>query len=127
MHLTSSEHLQIFLEIATEALAAGVVQSYLGKLDAITEKSWNLVTEADKASFLILDVLHRHLPNHSILAEESGNLGNTESEYLWAIDPLDGTLTIPCPPIFAASIGLMIAGVPQIGVLDPFHRSYFVR
>lgn len=132
MHLTSSEHLQIFLEIATEAaLAAGVVlQSYLGKLDAITEKGrpGDLVTEADKASeAVILDVLHRHLPNHSILAEESGNLGNTESEYLWAIDPLDGTTNYTHQyPFFAASIGLMIAGVPQIGVIfDPFHKELF--
>jgi myo-inositol-1(or 4)-monophosphatase len=132
MHLTSSEHLQIFLEIATEAaLAAGaVLQGYLGKLDAIAEKGrpGDLVTEADKASeAVILDVLHRHLPSHSILAEESGKLGNTESEYLWAIDPLDGTTNYAHQyPFFAASIGLLIAGVPQLGVIfDPFHKELF--
>jgi len=75
MHLTSSEHLQIFLEIATEA-AAGVFYKVTFRLDAITEKDVLEITEADKPA-VILDVLHRH-PNHSILAEESGNLGNTE-------------------------------------------------
>ena len=131
MHLKSSEHLQIFLEIATEAaLAAGaVLQSYLGNLTNISEKGrpGDLVTEADKASeAVILEVLRRHLPNHSILAEESGKLGNTD-EYLWAIDPLDGTTNFTHQyPFFATSIGLLIAGVPQIGVIfDPFHNELF--
>lgn len=127
----STTELQIFLEIATEAaLAAGaVLQSYLGKLDTITEKGrpGDLVTAADKASeAAVLDVLRRHLPNHAILAEESGKLG-AESEYLWAIDPLDGTTNYAHQyPFFAVSIGLLIAGSPQVGVIfDPFHDELF--
>jgi len=132
MYITSSEQLQIFLEIATEAaLAAGaVLQGYLGNLKEIFEKgrSGDLVTAADKASeAVILEILHRHFPDHAILAEESGKLGNTESEYLWAIDPLDGTTNYAHQyPFFAASIGLLIAGVPQVGVIfDPFHNELF--
>lgn len=128
----TSENLQIFLEIATEAaLAAGaVLQGYWGNLDAITEKGrpGDLVTVADKASeAVILEVLGRHLPSHSILAEESGQLGEKESEYLWAIDPLDGTTNYTHQyPFFATSIGLLIAGVPQVGVIfDPFHNELF--
>ena len=128
----TSEQLQIFLEIATEAaLAAGaVLQGYLGKLDAVVEKGrpGDLVTEADKASeAVILEILRRHFPSHAILAEESGKLGNTESEFLWAIDPLDGTTNYAHQyPFFATSIGLLIAGVPQIGVIfDPFHNELF--
>jgi myo-inositol-1(or 4)-monophosphatase len=126
-------NLQIFLDIATEAaLAAGVVlQDYLGKLeDAITEKGrpGDLVTAADKASEqVILEVLSRHFPSHSILAEESGQIGNQENEYLWAIDPLDGTTNYAHQyPCFAVSIGLLINGVPQVGVIyDPFHHELF--
>ena len=128
----TSEQLQIFLEIATEAaLAAGaVLQGYLGKLNAVVEKGrpGDLVTEADKASeAVILEILRRHFPSHAILAEESGKLGNTESEFLWAIDPLDGTTNYAHQyPFFAASIGLLIAGVPQIGVIfDPFRDELF--
>ncbi|WGV23870.1 inositol monophosphatase family protein [Halotia branconii] len=125
--------LQIFLDIATEAaLAAGaVLQGYLGKLeDAITEKGrpGDLVTAADKASeAIILEILHRHFPQHSILAEESGQLGNQDNEYLWAIDPLDGTTNYAHQyPAFAVSIGLLINGVPQVGVIyDPFHHELF--
>ncbi|MBD2430528.1 MULTISPECIES: inositol monophosphatase family protein [Fischerella] len=126
-------NLQIFLDIATEAaLAAGaVLQAYLGKVeDAITEKGrpGDLVTVADKASEeVILQVLGRHFPSHAILTEESGKLGNQENEFLWAIDPLDGTTNFAHQyPFFAVSIGLLINGVPQVGVIyDPFHDELF--
>ena len=125
--------MQIFLDIATEAaLAAGVVlQDYLGKLeDAITEKGrpGDLVTIADKASEqVILEILGRHFPQHSILAEESGKLGNQDNEFLWAIDPLDGTTNYAHQyPCFAVSIGLLINGVPKVGVIyDPFRDELF--
>ncbi|CEJ44742.1 inositol monophosphatase family protein [Umezakia ovalisporum] len=126
-------NLQIFLDVATEAaLAAGaVLQGYLGKLeDAITEKGrpGDLVTAADKASEAeILSILRRHFPEHSILAEESGKLGNQDNEYLWAIDPLDGTTNYAHQyPSFAVSIGLLVNAVPQVGVIyDPFHEELF--
>jgi myo-inositol-1(or 4)-monophosphatase len=125
--------LEIFLDIATEAaLAAGkVLQEYLGKLeDAVIEKQrpGDLVTAADKASeVVILDILRHHFPEHSILAEESGKLGDQENEYLWAIDPLDGTTNYAHQyPFFAVSIGLLIKGVPQVGVIyDPLHDELF--
>ncbi|MCX7592544.1 MAG: inositol monophosphatase [Fischerella sp.] len=126
-------NLQIFLDIATEAAlaAGGVLQAYLGKLeDAIAEKGrpGDLVTVADKASEeLILEILERHFPQHAILAEESGILGNRENEFLWAIDPLDGTTNFAHQyPFFAVSIGLLIHGVPQVGVIyDPSHDELF--
>lgn len=126
------QQLQIFLDIATEAAlaAGGVLQDYFGKLEAIAEKGrpGDLVTAADKASeVVILEVLHRHLPHHSILAEESGSLGDAESEYCWTIDPLDGTTNYAHQyPMFCVSIGLLIADIPQLGVIfAPFHNELF--
>ncbi len=128
----AAEPLQIFLDIATEAvLAAGVIlQDYWGKLDSIQEKGrpGDLVTVADKAAeAAILKVLQRHVPHHALLAEESGNLGEKNSEYLWAIDPLDGTTNYAHQyPSFSASVGLLIAGVPQVGAIyNPFHNELF--
>ena len=121
-----------FLEIATEAaIAAGeVLLSYLGNIGTATQKGrpGDLVTVADKASeAVVLEILQRHFPTHAILAEESGKLGLAESEYLWAIDPLDGTTNYAHQyPFFAVSIGLLIAGVPEVGVIfDPFHQELF--
>ena len=128
----SQNELQFFLEIATLAAQAGgaVLKSYVGNLRDIQEKgrSGDLVTEADKASEAeILAVLERHVPEHRILTEESGELGDTNSSYLWAIDPLDGTTNFAHQyPFFSVSIGLLIEGVPQVGVIyDPFHDELF--
>lgn len=131
-----SAEFQSILEVATEAaLAAGsVLREYWGKLAAsedITEKgrAGDLVTAADKASeAVILDLLQRHFPTHAILAEESGRLGqNPDSTYLWAIDPLDGTTNYAHQyPVSAVSIGLLVDGVPQLGVIyNPFRDELF--
>ena len=128
----TQDQLQTLLDIATLAAQAGgaVLKSYLGNLTEIQEKgrSGDLVTEADKASeAAILAVLNRHVPEHGILTEESGKLGNTTSQYLWAIDPLDGTTNFAHQyPFFSASVGLLINGIPQVGaVYDPFHDELF--
>ncbi|NIQ16259.1 MAG: inositol monophosphatase, partial [Candidatus Dadabacteria bacterium] len=48
------------------------------------------VTEVDKqAENIIIETLLNSYPDHAILAEESGEQGN--SDYIWIIDPLDGT------------------------------------
>jgi myo-inositol-1(or 4)-monophosphatase len=128
----NSPQLSIYLDVATEAaLAAGkVLQACWGKLESITEKGrpGDLVTEADRlAEAAILEILRRHFPTHSILAEESGQFGDLDAEYLWAIDPLDGTTNYAHQyPFSAASIGLLINGVPQVGaIFDPFHQELF--
>ncbi|BAZ44474.1 inositol monophosphatase family protein [Chondrocystis sp. NIES-4102] len=127
-----TQQLQIFLDVATESvLAAGaILKDRWGKLNNIQEKGrpGDLVTEADKlAEAAVLEVLHRHLPEHQILAEESGSLGNADSQYLWAIDPLDGTTNYAHGlPIAATSVGLIIDGVPSVGaVYNPFTNELF--
>lgn len=132
MNYQPPEQLQNFLDIATEAaLAAGsVLQSYFGNLETIEEKGrpGDLLTAADKAAeAVILEILNRHFPNHAILAEESGQLGEKENKYLWAIDPLDGTTNFAHQyPFFSSSIGLLIDGIPQVGAIyDPFHNELF--
>jgi myo-inositol-1(or 4)-monophosphatase len=128
----SADRLSTYLAVATEAaLAAGeVLQACWGRLESIVEKGrpGDLVTEADKqAEAVILEVLRKHFPEHSILAEESGQFGDLNAEYLWAIDPLDGTTNYAHQyPFSAASIGLLINGVPAVGaIFDPFHRELF--
>lgn len=126
------KQLQTFLDIATEAVLAGgaILQDYLGNLNHIEEKGrpGDLVTEADKtAEAVVLDVLQRHVPTHAILTEESGQLGMVGSEFLWAIDPLDGTTNYAHQyPVSAVSVGLMLAGTPIVGAIyDPFRQELF--
>lgn len=128
----STDTLAVFLDIATEAAMAGgaVLQAYWGKLESVQEKgrAGDLLTEADQlAEQEVLKVLHRHVPDHQILAEESGSSGNNESSFLWAIDPLDGTTNYAHQyPFSATSVGLLYDGIPQVGVIfDPFHQELF--
>ncbi len=83
---------------------------YFGNITSTKKKSTNidLVTKADiESEEYIINQINKEYPNHSILAEESGRITN-ENEYLWVIDPLDGTTNFSHNlPIFAVSIGLV--------------------
>ena len=80
--------------------------------------SLNLVTNVDRAAEkLIIENILTNFPNHSILAEESG-FKNKTHDYLWTIDPIDGTTNfVHGYPSFGVSIGLLIKGVPTLGVV----------
>jgi myo-inositol-1(or 4)-monophosphatase len=132
MPINKAQNLEKYLAIATQAALDGgeILRKYWGKLEHIEEKggSGDLVTEADKQSEkIILDLLQSNFPEHQILAEESGIIGNENSEYLWAIDPLDGTTNYAHGyPVCAVSIGLLINGSPQVGVIyNPFRDELF--
>ncbi len=89
--------------------AGFVIKDAFGKIIQIEFKSGenNLVTEIDKKSeLIIIDFIQKKYPTHSILTEERGELIKN-SEYLWVIDPLDGTTNFAHGlPIFSVSIGL---------------------
>jgi myo-inositol-1(or 4)-monophosphatase len=129
----SEQQLLTFLDIATEAaLAAGaVLRDYVGNIDdKIYQKGrpGDLVTAADKdAEKTVLEVLQRHVPDHDILAEESGKVGDRTSDFRWAIDPLDGTTNYAHQyPFYAVSVGLLYQGAPWLGVIyDPSHDDLF--
>ncbi len=84
--------------------------NYKGKID--------LVTKTDlKSETIIKDIISNSYPNHSILDEESGS-NRMESNYLWIIDPLDGTTNFVhgCQP-FSISIALYKKAEPLIGLV----------
>lgn len=103
-------------------LETGLMQkANLGRADlAVETKSSgiDLVTEIDKASEQsITEFILRHFPGHSILAEESG-LTESDSDYRWIIDPLDGTTNYSQGlPIFSISIALQFRGETVLGVV----------
>ncbi len=78
----------------------------------------NLVTTIDKASEkLITEFIKKKYPTHGILAEEGGETKNS-SEYVWVVDPLDGTTNFAHGlPIFSVSIGVQKNGKTIAGVV----------
>jgi len=84
------------------------------------------VSEVDRmAEQAIVETLLEAYPGHAILAEEGGAQG--QSDYLWIIDPLDGTTNfLHGFPQFAVSIGLQIKGVLNLAVIyDPTRNELF--
>jgi myo-inositol-1(or 4)-monophosphatase len=87
----------------------------------------DVVTDADRASErLIVERLRSAFPDHGIVGEE-GSRSQATNEYLWYVDPLDGTTNFAHGfPVFCVSIGLarnnqVIAGV----VFDPSRNELF--
>ena len=89
----------------------------------------DFVTDVDRAAEnAIIEVLREAYPHHGILAEESGLAGSdSDAEYQWIIDPLDGTTNfIHGFPQYAVSIGLAHKGVmTQAVVYDPNRNELF--
>jgi len=120
------EYIQIAEKAAREA--GEIHLKNLGNVKEIEFKAKNsLVTEVDKLSEeLILSIIKDNFPSHDILAEESGK-HVTDSDYLWLVDPLDGTTNYAhAYPFFSVSIALEVKGVLEVGlVYDPVKDEMF--
>ena len=80
------------------------------------------VTEADRAGENIMrHLIKRSFPAHGVLGEEFGS-ENTEAEYVWVLDPIDGTRAfISGIPVWGTLIGLTRGGTPVYGMMhQPF-------
>ncbi len=96
----------------------------------ISQKQVNdFVTEVDHAAEkIIIETLLTAYPGHGILAEESGSEhGAKDSEFVWIIDPLDGTTNfIHGFPFYCVSIALAVRGkIEQAVVYDPSRNDLF--
>ena len=93
------------------------------------KKANDFVTEVDQmAEAAIIETLLNSYPGHGIWAEESGKAhGAKDSEFVWIIDPLDGTTNfIHGLPVYCVSIALAVRGkVEQAVVYDPTRNDLF--
>ena len=65
---------------------------YSDEVNFEMKNTHDIVTVADlESEKIIINAIKNAFPNHSILSEEKGE-ENNNSEYLWIIDPLDGTI-----------------------------------
>lgn len=121
------------LNIATKAaFAAGeVITRHIYKLNdlSVTEKEANhFVSEVDiKAEHVIMDIIRKAYPDHAILTEESGYHPGQEDEYVWIVDPLDGTHNyLHGVPHYAVSIAVQIKNrIEHAVIYDPHKNECF--
>ena len=129
-----SSNLHPMLNVAIKAARAAGAIINRAALDVeavrISQKQINdFVTEVDHASEkIIIETLLTAYPGHGILAEESGKeYGAKDSEFVWIIDPLDGTTNfIHGFPVYCVSIALAVKGkIEQAVVYDPSRNDLF--
>lgn len=84
----------------------------------------NLVTEVDKAcEKMIVDYLRKEFPDYDVLAEEGSNT-QSNADYKWIIDPLDGTTNFAHGyPLFCVCIALEYKGEIVMGVVYESNRE----
>ncbi|HEX5683824.1 MAG TPA: inositol monophosphatase family protein [Ideonella sp.] len=130
-----SQSIHPMLNIAVKAARTAGAIINRASLDVdlltVTAKSANdFVTEVDHAAeAAIIETILTAYPGHAILAEESGRThGAKHSDFLWIIDPLDGTTNfIHGLPVYCISIALSFRGkIEQAVVYDPTRNDLFM-
>lgn len=106
-------------------LAGAEIQNALWRPFAVDYKDgpghddgWrNPVSEVDRATeALVRARLAERFPQHDIIGEELDERPGRGADFIWAVDPIDGTSNfVNGFPLFAASVGLLYRGYPVVG------------
>jgi myo-inositol-1(or 4)-monophosphatase len=132
IHMSSNLHPMLNVAVSAARAAGAIINRAALDIESvrIAQKQINdFVTEVDqKSEAAIIETLLTAYPGHAIWAEESGREhGAQDSEFVWIIDPLDGTTNfIHGFPIYCVSIALAVKGkVEQAVVYDPTRNDMF--
>lgn len=122
-----------YINVATDAarLAANLMQKYVSRLESIPverKARADYVTEVDRAcEQVIRDHLLKRYRDHGFLGEETGRVGDPDSEHVWIVDPIDGTTNyLRGLGHYAVSIALQVRGRIEHGLIyDPKKDELF--
>jgi len=113
---TASEFLKVALQAANRA--AEISRSYYaGNFTVTTKEDLTPVTQADiECEQAIREIILNRFPEHGFYGEETGQT-QADAEYLWLVDPIDGTKGfVRQYPFFSTQIALMHRGEIVVGV-----------
>jgi len=107
-------HAKQITQIASEI----AMDHFRNTLDVSFKSDESPVTQADKAvEAAVLAYLEGHLPDHGVYGEEYGQK-RLNSEYLWVVDPIDGTRSfLSGHPLFGFLLALLQNSEPQMGIV----------
>jgi len=100
--------------------SGAVIRRYFRQAFAVEGKAdRSPVTVADRETEQVLrTIIGAAYPAHGIQGEEFG-VTNAGAEFLWVLDPIDGTRAFSCgKPVFGTLIALLRDGIPVLGVID---------
>ena len=95
------------------------LQYFRQPLQVLVKADQSPVTMADQAiEHHLRALIQQHHPGHGLFGEEHG-AQDTEREWVWVLDPIDGTKSfISGMPLFGTLIALLHHGRPVLGVVD---------
>jgi len=114
-----------FADILADESQDIITHYFRKKISIENKKDQSPVTIADKNTELkIRDLINKKYPKHGILAEEFEPT-NLDSDYLWVIDPIDGTRSfIAGHKDFGTLIALLYKQKPILGIINcPAHNE----
>ncbi len=117
--MTSLATLRDFAEHLADLARPIARRYYRTELEVIDKPDATPVTLADQAIEAALRAeIARAWPEHGVLGEEEAPT-RAEAEWLWVIDPIDGTKAFTCgKPQFGTLVALWHRDVAQVGVID---------
>lgn len=115
---------------AARAAGQTIMRAYteLDRIEVDAKGVNDFVTSVDKeAEAVIIYQIRKSYPDHSIVGEENGENRGTNQDYLWIVDPLDGTNNfVNGVPHFAVSIAMQYKGKTEVAVVyDPVRDELF--
>ncbi|MBL4801719.1 MAG: histidinol-phosphatase [Emcibacter sp.] len=128
----------VFLDRLAEAAAEITLPMFKKPVDVINkgrklDLDFDPVTQADKqAEEAIRSLINQTYPKHNILGEEHGAEQNShpdsDEQYTWVIDPIDGTRAYICGiPTWGTLVALNDGEKPIVGMLDqPYLKERYI-
>ena len=110
-----------------EAFATGIANNaralslprFRRPVDVTLKRDMSPVTAVDRGvESMLRERIEMAWPTHGLLGEEYG-ASRVDAEFVWSIDPIDGTRSfISGWPLWGTLIALLRGGVPVLGILD---------
>lgn len=119
----SRSNLSSYLALAQHCADAArrvILPYFRQSLTIISKEDDSPVTRADReAEAAMRAILEEHTPHHAILGEEAGASGALGKDWLWVLDPIDGTRSfVTGRPSFTTLVSLFHEGRPVLGLID---------
>lgn len=115
--MVTAEILQTARQIVRQAGLRA--KDLLDRSHIVREKAFgDIVTDGDLlVEALVISALKKHFPDHGFDSEE-GAPERTDAEYVWLLDPIDGTkYYFRNIPLYSVSLALMHRGQPVLGIV----------
>lgn len=116
---SSTEEFRRFAESVAERARAMSLPGFRSNLHVKFKGDASPVTEVDRnVEAMVRECIREAYPEHGVLGEEHGS-SHTDAEYVWSIDPIDGTRSFVTGwPLWGTLLALLHEGQPVLGLID---------